>query len=169
MESTEVCGPIIRSIEKADISAVAHLMTRLSQMAVQSHPDIHRLLLLENARDYLEEKIGVEQEFIYVAVVDDQRVGYIHFEVCEREETIFSHARKILYLHQIYVVQEFRRTGVGSQLISTMKRFAQEIDNLKWIWFDMYSSDSSALKFYQAQGFEAIGSRMSLSQESGFK
>ncbi|KAI9131334.1 GNAT family N-acetyltransferase [Acaryochloris sp. CCMEE 5410] len=169
MENTVVGGPIIRKIERADISAVANLMTHLSQIAVQSHPDIHRPLLVDHAREYLEEKIEAEQEFIYVAVADDQLVGYIHFEFCERAETIFSYARKNLYLHQIYVVKEFRRKGVGSQLISTMKQFAQEIENLKWIWFDMYTSNSSALKFYQSQGFEAIGTRMSLGQDSGFK
>lgn len=169
MENTAVGAPIIRTIERPDIVAVAILMTHLSQIAVQSHPDIHRPLLVNNARNYLEEKIGVEQEFIYVAVANDQLVGYIHFEVCERAETIFSYARKNLYLHQIYVVKEFRRQGVGGQLISTMKRFAQEVDNLKWIWFDMYTSNASALKFYQAQGFEAIGTRMSLGQDSGFK
>lgn len=162
MKNTEVCGPIIRKIEQADTSAVANLMICLSQIAVQSHPDIHRPLLLKNAREYLEKKIGVEQELIYVAMMDNQLVGYIHFEVYEREETIFSYARKILYLHQIYVMQEFRRQGIGSQLISTMKRFAQEVDNLKWIWFDMYTSNASALKFYQTQGFEAICTRMSL-------
>lgn len=169
MESTAVVGPIIRPIEQPDICAVANLMIDLSQIAVQSHPDIHRPLRVDHAREYLEEKIGVEQEFIYVAVADEQLVGYIHFEICERAETIFSHARKNLYLHQIYVVKEFRRKGVGSQLISTMKRFAQEVENLKWIWFDMYTSNSSALKFYQSQGFETIGTRMSLGQDSGFK
>ncbi len=137
----------------------------LNQIHSQACPEIFRALTFENAVDYLHQKI--DQEIIYVAAIANQIVGYIHFEVSEREETIFSHPRKTIFLHQIYVENKFRRQGIGALLISTMKSFAQQIDDLKWIWFEVCDFNTSALHFYQQQGFESIGHRMSLSKASG--
>lgn len=157
-------SPTIRRLETTDIKIVAQQMMSLNKIHVQACPKIFRVLSFENAVDYLHQKI--DQEIIYVAAIAEQIVGYIHFEVNEREETIFSHARKYIYLHQIYVTNEFRRQGIGALLISTMKSFAEEIEDLKWIWFDVCDFNASAIRFYQQQGFERMGSWMSLSMTS---
>lgn len=38
------------------------------------------------------------------------------FEVVERQETPFAHARKFIYIHQIGVKPEFQRKGIGTRL-----------------------------------------------------
>lgn len=158
-------SPVIRKLERADFDPVAQQMMRLNQIHVQACPEIFRVLTFENAVDYLNQKI--DQERIFVAVIENLIVGYIHFEVSERAETIFSHARKLIYLHQIFVVDKYRRQGIGTLLIAKMKSMAQEIDDLKWIWFDVCNFNASAIGFYQKHGFEIMGNWMSLGKTNG--
>ncbi|MBC7946355.1 MAG: GNAT family N-acetyltransferase [Chitinophagaceae bacterium] len=90
----------------------------------------------------------------YLAVIDGQPIGFAKVKIHSLNEYITSIAQ--MELQKIYVLQEYQHLGVGSALLSEVKRLAKEISP-DFLWLDTHINNEKAIRFYEKNGFEKIG------------
>lgn len=85
----------------------------------------------------------------YIAFIDDKPAGHINFFYMY---STFS-GKKILYLEDLYVRSEYRKHGIGVQLVDFLKKTAKENDCC-WIEWKCADFNVSGERFYEKIGAE---------------
>ena len=66
---------------------------------------------------------------------------------------------KVLYVDNIYVVEEWRSKGVGSALLSAAEKKAHEMD-IKIVELDAYVGNHNSIRFYVKRKYRPIYTRL---------
>lgn len=82
----------------------------------------------------------------------DKLIGFVKFR-----RDVRSKARHKSMIHAMYMAPEYRKQGVGHQLISSLIKIAQEINGLEQIHLWVLHDETSASDFYKKCGFESQG------------
>eukprot|EP00825_Cyclidium_porcatum_P029961 TRINITY_DN31863_c0_g1_i3.p1 TRINITY_DN31863_c0_g1~~TRINITY_DN31863_c0_g1_i3.p1 ORF type:complete len:254 (+),score=35.68 TRINITY_DN31863_c0_g1_i3:86-847(+) len=61
-----------------------------------------------------------------------------------------------VYILTIGVINEFRKFGIGTQIINELKIIAQNNKNIKYIYLHMVTYNKAGTKFYQKNGFQVL-------------
>ncbi len=150
----------IRPVEPRDETSIARLWQSLTQHlttldprlpgATPGAPERYASRLLERSDDALTRA--------YVAEADDRVVGYILGAIVELHPDLFEHVNAG-YIADIFVEREYRRMGIGAELVETMLEwFVDEgIRNVEW---QVAAADANALDFWSAMDGLAIMVRM---------
>ena len=152
----------IREMTEGDIDEVALQLLYVQSLHVKAHPEIYRVLSIDDARLSLQERLNSKNIETYVAVVRDEVVGHILFEYMHREGTLFTHPREFIYIHQISVLENNHRQGIGKKLISKVKERAAIRKNIKRIELDVWEFNENAKIFFAKQGLGSLSSRMNI-------
>ena len=59
-------------------------------------------------------------------------------------------------LQKIYVLPQHHGEGIGTALLKKVKNLAGEIDP-DYIWLDTYKSNDKAIRLYERNGFQKMG------------
>lgn len=97
---------------------------------------------------YLDKFFEVHEDWICVAEVNDSVVAYLSIEVHHEQE-------KFIYLDDLSVSKKYRSNGIGTKLIRTAERFAEETD-ISTIILHVDKSNSSAFNLYKRLGYSIM-------------
>ena len=97
---------------------------------------------------YLDKFFGDCEDWICVAEVNDSVVAYLSIEVHHEQENF-------IYLDDLSVSKKYRSNGIGTELIKTAEKFAEETD-ISIIVFHVEKSNSLAFKLYRRLGYSIM-------------
>jgi ribosomal protein S18 acetylase RimI-like enzyme len=105
--------------------------------------------------------IAKPETIIFVAETRMVRtpVGYIYAEVLRREETPFTYAHEMVYIHHISVRPEFRAQDLGEALLDAVRAAAAE-RKIGLITLDVWSFNGPARAFFRRNGFTIYNERL---------
>ena len=97
---------------------------------------------------YLDKFFDNCEDWICVAEVNDSVIAYLSIEVHREQENF-------IYLDDLSVSEKYRSNGIGTRLIKTAERFAQEI-GISAIVFHVEKSNKSAFALYERLGYSVM-------------
>ena len=87
----------------------------------------------------------------FVAHVDGAPAGYVVAQLVRHAESAFHHAHSLMYVHQISVLPNFRRRGVGRALLDAVKAHG-EANGVSLLALDAWAFNETALAFFRSYG-----------------
>lgn len=105
--------------------------------------------------------IAKPENLIFVADIQmvAATVGYIYAEVLRRDETPFTYAHEMVYIHHISVRPEFREQDLGEALLNAVRAAAAE-RKIELITLDVWSFNGKARAFFRRNGFRIYNERL---------
>jgi ribosomal protein S18 acetylase RimI-like enzyme len=99
--------------------------------------------------DYFKEMI--EKEFVVLAVIENEIVGYLAGSICSVSYT----KAKLAELDNMFILEEYRKYGIGTMLVNEFKKYCLE-KGLNAINVTASSKNKNAIAFYMKNGFEEL-------------
>lgn len=103
---------------------------------------------IEIIEDDIEKQIEEEDQFIFVAEEGGKVVGFISAE--------WQRWNNSVYIDSLYIDENHRYKGYGSQLLKEMIRKSREVRSKK-VFIDVEAGNTNALIMYLKHGFEVNG------------
>ena len=97
--------------------------------------------------------------FIFLAHVDQTPAGYAFAEVVRLPETSLTRPYEALHLHHISVGAKYRRMGIGSALLNTLRAMGTNL-GITLVTADVWSFNDGARAFFRRQGFDQYIERL---------
>lgn len=144
------------SIRKANNKDAALLYSVCRESYVQSFADHWN----EGGVDwYLEKVYGMD---VLNRDLSDSRINYF-ISYCDGAPSGFMKIKldsvlsdkiggKHMEIEKIYFLQQYKRKGIGGEMISTAKHLAMEL-GLSLIWLSVIDTNASVIAFYEKNGF----------------
>ena len=131
----------VRRATHLDITALMVLMNEFRKFYKQeSNP--------EEVESFLNDRINKEDSVIFVAVLEDQLLGYTQlfpsFSTIKLEE--------IWILNDLFVSEQFRGLGVASQLLTSVLEFSKATHRQQ-VWLLTGNDNKKAQQLYHKIGF----------------
>ena len=143
----------IRFAKGQDVPGIIKLLKQVGAVHHEGRPDIFR----QNAQKYgpsqVMELLGKSDTPIFVAVEDDQVLGY-GFCVLEhyRQHSVMTD-RTTLYIDDICVLEECRGRHIGTAIYNEILRFAKYRGCYN-VTLNVWSCNEGAMKFYESLGMK---------------
>ena len=102
----------------------------------------------------IEKSIDNQNNFFWIAYVDDLPVGYAKLKL--DSQTKFVSSQRICQLQKIYVLKDYLSMKVGLLLQKTVLKKAKELD-FEVIWLSVLNSNERAINFYVNNEFVDVG------------
>ena len=129
----------------------------MNELAVQVHeihvnwaPDLYKSVEEVISKEYFENLIRNEE--IYVAKLEDEIVGYIIFNIKEKENPSMRY-RKQLNIDAICVDEKCRGKGIGTKLLERIKEIAK-LKGCTDLYLTVNRENEKAIKVYEKFGFK---------------
>jgi ribosomal protein S18 acetylase RimI-like enzyme len=106
-----------------------------------------------NVRAYFTSFLGSEDRAAFIALVDDQIVGYITVYV--QTQAPNWKVKRIGQISGLMVAQGYRRQGIASQLLARAVNFFRERE-LRYYTMFTAVGNQGGLEFYRANGMEPL-------------
>ncbi len=124
----------LRKMKESDIIAVSSL-----EMGCLENPWPEKQIVYELKEDPV--------AHLYVAVVDNEVVGYIDFMITFDSASV----------SRLAVNSEFRNKGIGTALLDKMVEVClKQKDRVSWITLEVRASNLEAIKLYKKNGWEQV-------------
>jgi len=137
-----------------DLSAIGHASFRQAYEA-WSHPDD---LVAHLDAFFSEEAIRKEMQLpghnYLIAMNDAVAAGFVKIRENTRPDEV--PATRALELHQVYVMPEQQRCGIGGMLIEAAASFARD-KAADGIWLSVWEYAPWAVNCYRKYGFDVVG------------
>ena len=117
--------------------------------------DMHNFLNKYFSIEALREEIKMEDDFCYIARVNDIPAGYLRFKE-DYSGLPLMKKWKALELKRIYILKEFQGKGVAQALIDFFHDYANK-HQYEAVWLGVWEHNYRAQKFYAKYGFENSG------------
>jgi len=154
----------VRRAEKSDAPAIAEMAMKLVEQHVEYDPvRFARIATLDGMQWFYGGQTEDANAAVLVAETDTVAVGfaYLQFEPIIYEAL----AVKTVWLHDIYVEHDARRTGSGRKLIEAVIVEARRFGATK-ILLSVAAKNALAKGFFEKQGFRTTMHEMMLSVAS---
>ena len=109
--------------------------------------------------------ISGDKRVLLLAMVEDVAVGFVNMIITNIQEKVMRVGRSFAFLDNMFVSASYRDRGVGSDLFESALDWCKK-NGIRKIKLQAYSSNKSALKFYNAKGFSSFMHRMELDIEA---
>jgi len=96
---------------------------------------------------------------VFIAELDSEPAGYAYAEVVHLPESPLRHAWDEVHLHHISVRPAYRRKGVASVLLDSVRAAADEI-GISLVTLQVWSFNEGAQAFFRRQGFTPYIARL---------
>jgi len=156
---------ILKASQK-DISDIVLLNSFVQKIHAEKHPDIFKPV--ENDGDlkqFFEYILSNDKNYILLAYIDSDPVGYIWISFELRPDNPFTFERKQVYIHHIVVHEEFRGQHIGNALFSEINNIARQKDIYNFA-LDTWAFNENAQRFFEKLGFITYNIRMWRNDES---
>lgn len=108
--------------------------------------DVEEVISIERLNNLM------ETNSIYVAKIDNKIVGYIIFDIKEKDNG-FMRYRKLLSIDTLCVDKDFRGQGIGTKVLEFAKSIAKE-QNCTDMHLTVNPNNENAIKVYEKFGME---------------
>ena len=143
---------MVRFAEEKDLEKVNELRKQVNDIHVEGRPDIFKAGFCQELRDFAQVLMNYENGDIIVAERDGIICGMVCVDYVNKPESPYGMARSFYHVQEIAVDENYRRQGVGKELLEFMVADAKK-RNLSKIELDVWKFNDSAMEFYQAVGF----------------
>lgn len=133
-----------------DYESVNRLAIQVHELHVGWRPDLFISVEEVISREYFNELILNNQ--IFVAKIDEEIVGYIIFNIREKEIPSMRR-RKQLNIDAMCVDEKHRGKGIGTQLLNFVKEFAIK-NNCTDLYLTVNEENEGAIKTYEKFGMK---------------
>ena len=142
---------IIVEIPKVeDFKRINELAVQVHEMHVTWNPDIFKSVKEVINKEYFD--ILIKNEDIYIAKVDKEIVGYIIFNIKEKENPSMRY-RKQLNIDAICVDERYRGKGIGTKILESIKEIAKT-KGCTDLYLTVNQENENAIKVYEKFGFK---------------
>jgi ribosomal protein S18 acetylase RimI-like enzyme len=138
------------------VSEIALLNDVVQQMHAEHHPEVFKYpadaVEMEN---FFRDIISSEDNFIFIAKISNQAVGYIWGEIQRRPDNIFKYGQERMHIHQLSVEPDYRRQGVGRSLMYALDNVAKENGISKFV-LDSWEFNKESHNFFEQLGYSCF-------------
>lgn len=123
-------------------------------------PDLYRPVTIAvpklkyNAALVLRDVFKYEPVSLQVAEIDGKNVGAVFAQSLSRSQLSWSAFEKDAYLDNIVVLKEYRRQGIGMQLLDAATDWARKTGH-SHMWGKIITDNKTSLAFFAQAGFSA--------------
>ena len=151
---------IVRRAGEADADVLSLLNDDVQRLHASTLPDLFKPLAPETfpateARTLL----ANPSNLVFIAEVDSNAAGYAYAEVVHRPESSLRYAWREVHLHHISVRPPYRRRGVASALLHSVRAAAAEI-GISLVTLQVWAFNEDAQAFFRRQGFTPYMARL---------
>ena len=132
----------IRKAKKEDENRIKELFLEMLQAIY------HRQDVCGYKDGYLDKFFENRGDFICVAEANGSVIAYLSIEVHHESEDF-------IYLDDLSVSEQYRSNGIGTELIKTAQKFAEEIA-MPAIALHAEKANTGAIRLYQRLGFSVL-------------
>ena len=132
-----------------DRAAGNHLARQIHQLHINWRPDIYRMPDELVPEERFAELIAKRE--LYVAKVGGTVVGYAMVTIRDQNLPELM-KRKVFYIQQFCVDEEFRNHGIGTQMMEELRVLARAFGCTD-LQLNVYPENDAAVSFYQKCGF----------------
>lgn len=133
-----------------DYESVNRLAIQVHELHVGWRPDLFISVDEVISKEYFNELILKNQ--IFVAKIEEEIVGYIIFNIREKEVTSMRY-RKQLNIDAMCVDENHRGKGIGTKILKFVKEFAKE-NNCTDLYLTVNEENEGAIKTYEKFGMK---------------
>jgi len=134
----------IRIFEDKDKADILHLIA-LFRVELASLKEIKKEPDIVNAKEELQEYINCKYPIFVAENKDKSIIGYI---VCKIES-------EVVWAESLYVLPEFRRTGIASLLFNEAEKLAQKFGN-DTVYNWLHPNNHRMIKFLEKKGYDVL-------------
>jgi ribosomal protein S18 acetylase RimI-like enzyme len=143
----------VRDLKQEDVKDASNLIIRLKKFNSEHDPLFSISGDLEkNVTEYLSSAIKLEDRDVLVADHDGKIVGVIMGEILNRP---FYQPAKELRITEIYLLPEYRKTGLGKKLLDSLIEKERE-KSCGVLTVEFPTENLLAHKFYTSQGMRSV-------------
>lgn len=150
----------IRRAESRDIPQMQQLLLQVGQVHHLIRPDIFRSGALKYTAEELEILLQDPQRPIFVAMQEDELLGYA-FCIHREYDGGASTSRREIYIDDLCVDENCRGQGVASALFRCVTDYAKQLD-CAFVTLNVWSGNTGAEKFYEAMGMTTRNRNMEI-------
>lgn len=144
-------------IFEADVSDVEYLIKNLWRPLVEEmegfskHNSLSDVDLQSEAFRYFTGRLNDDNHKFFILEEDGDAVGFVGLEL--RSTQSFFEMGDYIEIHELFVVEEYRRNGVGSKLLERAETFAEE-NECDSVQLSVDVRNMEAKKLYAESGFD---------------
>ena len=143
-----------------DVAVLVELNRFAQQLHAEARPDVfHDADAMLSPRGYFERLVADRAQRLLLVEVSGHPVGYVHFETQRRSATPFKRPGARLYVHQLCVHPQHRRSGVGGALLNQVFTEARQL-GIGVVALDVWAFNADARAFLERLGFRAYNMRL---------
>lgn len=146
---------MVRFAEEKDLPGVNELRRQVSELHAKGRPDIFKPGFCQELQDRVFDFWRGEESDVIIAERDGVICGMACVEYLDKQESPYSHPRKIYHIVEFSVDRACRRQGVGRELMDFIKADTRA-KGFNGIELDMWSFNEGAEKFYESIGFRTF-------------
>jgi len=149
----------IRQANSSDSLLLSSSCVDVQRLHAEKYPDIFKMPQSDDfAVSFFEEMLANPMSGIFIAEENGDAIGYITYQVIDRPETPFAHARRFLQIDQISVRPTAQGQGIGKALIERAVSLGKELKVPK-IQLDSWGFNTGAHAFFEKMWFEKFNHR----------
>ena len=139
--------------KESELERVNELRRQVNDIHVQGRPQTFKPGFPKELQDHIKTIWNDPEQRILVCERDGIVCGFAVLHHVIRPETPFMFERNELDIDELCVDQANRRSGVGTELFSSIRSYAQE-NGFSRIELNMWEFNRDALEFYESIGFK---------------
>jgi ribosomal protein S18 acetylase RimI-like enzyme len=143
-----------------DIDSLCRLYTDFHDYNASQQPNFSAAVI--ESGDYSKASIESDTDDIFVAIADDNIVGFVHVLETSTKPYPSIVAHKYAEIIDFFVLDDYRKKGIGKQLLNDVKNWAKS-RGLEYIELMALSNNDLGIGFYVHEGFEIASHNMRLS------
>lgn len=138
-----------RSAAKKDIPALSELYTHFYKHNALLQPD--DCVAVKESGNYPKWILDQPLHTIFLAESENKIIGFIHLEIVETPNYPSIVAHTFGQITDLFVLENYRRKGVGKQLITAAKQWGAS-NNLDYLELLVLGNNPQVINFYQKMG-----------------
>ncbi len=138
--------------ETKDYKLVSQLSEEVFHLHAKLHPEIWKPYNQAAIEKALEKIFSDPNCKSYLAKQNETNIGFAIFIIKEVKENSFQVNMKTIYIDQIAVLSQYRRTGAGKLLMEQAEKFAKE-NSINRIALDHWTSNVIAAAYFKKNGY----------------
>lgn len=143
----------VRKAMQKDCLRMLELLAEIGDFHYAGRPDIFRVDAGKYDLTELSKMVEDVTKPIFVSADEkDEVLGYAMCQIKENAAHPVLAPYKVLYLDDLCVDEKARKTGIGDQLLETVKDFGREMGCSR-IELNVWEFPGSAQTFYEREGF----------------
>ena len=141
---------VIRLAEAEDIERIQQLSQELMEYEKNNSTKeyMYNMNWALTEQAYNNYKSNIENDWIYVACVDNKIVGYMTCWINKKRPWL---EYDVLEIGNLYIQKEYRRLGIGTELINKAKSLCKD-NEIKYLKIEVLDDNIEAQRFYQKHG-----------------